>query len=148
MTKSCRVKSSFHSGEFVGDCALTDLCRVYRVGSEHRVGQVTVNSISDADQRKLHFHVFGQRGYLLFGRMWLLVGGEMEFHVLPQISKMIGEPFSALGIYVIQFAQFSIDLLINLADQIGIRWYILSEIQTTCDAEGRLNSEIETDDVG
>tara|TARA_R110002049_G_scaffold309101_2_gene516900 strand:+ start:28730 stop:30421 length:1692 start_codon:yes stop_codon:yes gene_type:complete len=127
-----QVVVSTHSGEFVGECELTNIRRLYRLGDQHRIGLVPRNSIPDHDQRKLHFHVFGQRGYLLFGRMWLFVEGETEFHFLPPISQFAGSSFSSLGVYVVPFAQTNLDLLIPLADQLGITWHVLSD----GDAEG------------
>ena len=133
-TVADQVMVSTHSGEFVGECDLHNIRRLYRSGEAHRVGQVAQGSISDSDQRKLHFHVFGQRGYLLFGRMWLFVEGETEFHLIPPISKLLGNCFASLGLYVIQYAQTSLDILIPLSDQLGIAWHVLADGDPTGNA--------------
>src|SRR5207244_351400 len=82
-----------------------------------RLGEKT---LTDKDERKIGYHVRAKRGSLFFARCWLLIEGESEFWLLPELAKVAGFDFELEGICCVEFAQCGIDCLIKVASDFGM----------------------------
>jgi len=73
------------------------------------------------------YHVRGRRGVALFARCWILVEGETEFWLLPELARMCGHDLGVEGVCCIEFAQCGVDALAKLANDLGIQWHLLAD---------------------
>jgi putative ATP-dependent endonuclease of OLD family len=65
-----------------------------------------------------------------FARSWLLVEGETEFWVLPELARIAGHDFAIEGVACVEFAQCGLAPLIKLARELGIEWHLLTDGDT------------------
>ena len=79
------------------------------------------------DLRRIAYHVRINRAAALFARCWILVEGETEAWVLPELAQICGYDLAAEGIRCVEFAQCGIDPLVRLATDLGIEWHLLAD---------------------
>lgn len=91
---------------------------VYKVPS----GEVSLN-----DLRRIAYHLRVRRGRAMFMRSWLLVEGETEFWILPEVARAMGLDLWQEGIEFIEFAQCGLVPLAKLANNLGIAWHLLAD---------------------
>ncbi|MBQ7502840.1 DUF2813 domain-containing protein, partial [bacterium] len=94
------------------------LARVFSV----RPGHMQLN-----DLRRIAYHLRVRRGTALFMRFWLLVEGETEYWLLPEIAKFMGYDLRSEGIEFVEFAQCGLKPLVELANELGISWHLLCD---------------------
>lgn len=117
-----------HSGDLVSSAPLSTVRRLMRVGDKIVVGRVKSGTLSDADQRKVDFHIRRARGELLFGDVWLLGEGECEYWVFSAAAVGMGLDLEGAGIRVVDsFAQSGSVPLVKVADDLGIRWHCVAD---------------------
>jgi putative ATP-dependent endonuclease of OLD family len=63
----------------------------------------------------------------MFARCWLLVEGETEFWLLPELARVLGYDFGVEGIVPVEFAQCGLPPLVKLAESLGISWQVLAD---------------------
>ena len=85
------------------------------------------DSYSIDELRRLTFHVRLNRGSSFFARCWILVEGETEAWLVPELSLRAGVELPVEGIRVIEFAQCGIEPLLKAADDLGIGWLLLAD---------------------
>lgn len=87
--------------------------------------------ISSSDLEKLEDNAKRIRGEIFFSRKWLLVEGQAEYIVLNAVSGLVGYPFDANGISVIDCKNNgSSGLFAALARVFGFPWVVF------CDGDG------------
>jgi putative ATP-dependent endonuclease of OLD family len=106
------------------------LTRFKGIVSEHKVNE---KIFSREDLRRIGYHLQVQHSIASFSRMWLLVEGESEFWILPQLARLMNYDFSMEGISCMDFAQSGLTPIIKLAMELGIEWHLLAD----GDAAGR-----------
>ncbi|MDZ4754329.1 MAG: DUF2813 domain-containing protein [Phycisphaerae bacterium] len=116
-----------NSGELLSMLPLPSLRRLVRGTDRTHVYRTGVDSLSNDDLRRIGYHVKANRGTSLFARCWLLVEGESEFWLLPQLAEVLGVDFALEGVRLMEFAQCGVDPLIRFADDLGIEWHILCD---------------------
>ena len=94
------------------------IASVYKVNSGH----IHIN-----DLRRIAYHLRIRRGAALFMRFWLLVEGETECWLLPEIARVLGFDLWSEGIELVEFAQCGLGPLANLANELGISWHLLAD---------------------
>lgn len=77
--------------------------------------------------RRVAFHVRTHRAEALFARVWLLVEGETEAWLIPELARIWGLNFPLEGISCVEFAQAGLAPLIAFADRFGIPWHVLTD---------------------
>jgi putative ATP-dependent endonuclease of OLD family len=92
--------------------------RVYRAPGEH---------YSIDDLRRIAYHVRINRAAALFARCWILVEGETEAWVIPELAQVCGYDLAAEGVRCVEFAQSGIRPLLRLATDLGIQWHLLAD---------------------
>jgi len=83
--------------------------------------------LSPTDARRVAFHVRTHHAESLFARVWLLVEGETEAWLLPELAQVSGLSFPLEGIHCVAFAQVGLAPLIAFADRFGIPWHLVAD---------------------
>jgi putative ATP-dependent endonuclease of OLD family len=118
---------STHSGTLLAAAPLHTVRRLTRHQGEVRQWSVPRDRFKTDDLRKLSYHLRARRGVASFARCWLLVEGETEFWILPELARMHGYDFSLEGVAVVEFAQCGLAPLVGLARELGIQWHVLTD---------------------
>ncbi|WP_373975731.1 DUF2813 domain-containing protein [Chitinibacter sp. SCUT-21] len=103
------------------------LRRLVRWPSHVHVYQLANHALSISDARKVAFHIRSNRASSMFARVWLLVEGETEFWLLPELARICGVNFPLEGIRCVEFAQAGLTPLIKFADHLGIHWHVICD---------------------
>jgi len=116
-----------YSGDLLAVVPLRYLRRLTRhdgVVYEHSVGE---HALSLEHLRRVTYHLRARHGVATFARLWILVEGESEFWVVPQVARLLGYDFDLEGISCVEFAQCGVEPLIKVADALGIEWHMLAD---------------------
>ena len=95
-----------------------------------RNGQLTANKLhtaaySNEDLRRISYHLKARHNMASFARFWILVEGESEHWIIPQLARILEQDFDREGIAVIDFAQIGLKPLIKYATELDIDWHVL-----------------------
>jgi len=115
-----------NSGELLASVPLRSLRRLAVEGGRIRVYRPRERYSMD-DLRRIAYHVRINRAAALFARCWILVEGETEAWVLPELAHVCGYNLAAEGIRCVEFAQSGIKPLLRLASDLGIEWHLLAD---------------------
>jgi putative ATP-dependent endonuclease of OLD family len=56
------------------------------------------------------------------------VEGQSEYRILPEFARLMKQQFDIHGVCCVEFSQFGkLDMIINLADDLGIEWHVLTD---------------------
>ncbi|MBL9150358.1 MAG: DUF2813 domain-containing protein [Phycisphaerae bacterium] len=116
-----------NSGELLSLLPLHSLRRLVRRADRTDVYRLGRDTLSDDELRRIGYHVRAIRGTSLFARCWLLVEGETEFWLLPELAAVAGHDFALEGVRLMEFAQCGVAPLIKLADDLGIAWHLIAD---------------------
>jgi putative ATP-dependent endonuclease of OLD family len=117
-----------NSTDLLAAIPLDSLRRMVRDPSGRaRTYSVPPDGMSLDDLRRVAYHLRVRRGTALFMRFWLLVEGETEFWLLPEIARALGLDLRAEGVECLEFAQSGLAPLARLANHLGIGWHLLSD---------------------
>jgi len=84
------------------------------------------DGVLDAEElRKMSYHLRARHGVASFARCWLMVEGETEFWMLPELARLNGYDLDLEGVACVEFAQCGLAPLIKLAREWGIEWHVL-----------------------
>jgi len=86
---------------------------------------VREGALKKDDLRKVSYHLRARRGAACFARCWLLVEGETEYWILPDLARLLGHDLVQEGIACVEFAQCGLGPLVKLARALGIEWHVL-----------------------
>jgi putative ATP-dependent endonuclease of OLD family len=124
-----------HSGSLLAAAPLRSLRRLVRDADgtvrEWRVGE---GALRKDELRKVSYHLRARRGAACFARCWLLVEGETEYWLLPDLARLVGHDLVQEGIACVEFAQCGLAPLIKLAGALGIEWHVLTDGDRAGDA--------------
>ncbi len=115
------------SEALLGAVPLHSIRRLTRSGGNMRQWRVGQGALNTDDVRKLSYHLRARRGEAMYARCWLLVEGETEFWVLPELARLSGYDLTLEGVAVVEFAQCGMTPLIKLARELGIEWHVLTD---------------------
>ncbi len=116
-----------NSSDLLSAVPLTYLRRLTRKHYDTRSYQVKSGHFSQEDLRRIAFHVRINRPIVLFARCWILVEGETEMWMIPEISSILGFNLYTEGVRVLEFAQCGLMPLLKLARQLGIAYFVLTD---------------------
>lgn len=116
-----------HSDVLLAAAPFESIRRLTRHDGQLSQWRVHADRLSKDERRKLGYHVRSRRGEAMFARCWLLVEGETEFWMLPELARLAGHDFNLEGIAVVEFAQCGLPPLIKLARELGIAWHVLAD---------------------
>jgi putative ATP-dependent endonuclease of OLD family len=106
---------------------LHSIRRLTRMGGHMRQWRVRPDVMSAEESRKLSYHLRARRGEAMYARCWLLVEGETEFWVVPELARQVGYDLNLEGVALVEFAQCGLPPLIKLARELGIEWHVLTD---------------------
>jgi putative ATP-dependent endonuclease of OLD family len=118
---------STNSGTLLAAAPLHNVRRLTRYEGTVRQWFVPRDLFKTDELRKISYHLRARRGEASFARCWLLVEGETEFWILPELARIHGHDFSLEGVAVVEFAQCGLAPLIQLAREWGIQWHVLTD---------------------
>ena len=114
--------------ELLSAIPFRSLRRIVRSSAgDMRTFQVPVEKVNMDDMRRIAYHLRVRRGTALFMRVWMLVEGETEYWLLPEIARSMGFDLWQEGIEFIEFAQCGLEPLVRLANYLGISWFLLCD---------------------
>lgn len=115
------------SETLLGAAPLHSIRRLTRAGGNMRQWRVGQGALSTDELRKLSYHLRARRGEAMFARCWLLVEGETEFWMLPELARLSGYDLTLEGVAAVEFAQCGLAPMIKLARELGIEWHVLTD---------------------
>jgi len=116
-----------YSPEVLAWVPLGSVRRLVRRDQAIEARSVQTGRYSVDELRRLTFHVRLNRGSSFFARCWILVEGETEAWLVPELALLAGVELPVEGIRVIEFAQCGIGPLLKAADDLGIGWLLLAD---------------------
>ncbi|MBL8901431.1 MAG: DUF2813 domain-containing protein [Planctomycetes bacterium] len=122
-----QVVFSTHSSQVLVHLPLSALRRVVRVGEGARSFGVQPRAIPRDALRKIRYHLVTRHPEALLARAWLLVEGETEAWLLPEIARAAGYYLPIEGVVLIEYAQCGLAPLLRLAESLRIEWHVLSD---------------------
>ena len=125
-----QVLATTYSGEIVASTPLDAVRRLVRRDHTIEVRSVDDRVLHPDELRRISYHVRVKRGGSLFARCWVLIEGETEGWLLPELANLLGYSLPAEGIECIEFAQCGVDPLVKTADALGIAWHLLTDGDT------------------
>jgi putative ATP-dependent endonuclease of the OLD family len=126
---------STHSGDLLSEVPPSAVVRLARVAGKLGAWPVASVSLTDSQTRHFGFHIRQARGELLFAKGWLLVEGQSEVTLLPEIARILGINLERAGVRCVPYRNSDIGLYLTLADGVGISWLAL----TDNDQQGQLD---------
>ncbi len=118
---------STHSGDLLSEVPPQAVVRLARVAGELGAWPVSSVALTDPQTRQFNFHIRHARGELLFAKGWLLVEGESEVTLLPEIARILGFNLERAGVRCVPFRQSDVGLYLTVADGLGISWVTLTD---------------------
>ena len=116
------------SGALMAGFPLRALRRLVRRNSDTAVfPDPEEPALSPTEIRRVAFHVRTHNADSLFARVWLLVEGETESWLLPELARVWGLNFPLEGIHCVPFAQAGLAPLLAFADRFGIPWHLIAD---------------------
>lgn len=116
-----------YSGDLLAMIPLTLVRRLVRHEGVLYENRVRKNTLTRSELRRFHYHLRSRFGVASFARLWLLVEGESEFWLIPQIARLMGYEFNLEGIACVEFAQCGLNPLIKVARELSIEWHVLTD---------------------
>jgi putative ATP-dependent endonuclease of OLD family len=89
--------------------------------------RVREGTLRKHELRKVAYHLRARRGAACFARCWLLVEGETEYWLLPDLARLLGRDLAQEGVACVEFAQCGLVPLVKLAKALGIEWHVLAD---------------------
>ena len=124
-----------NSGTFLAAAPLQALRRMVRdANGVVRQFRVPPDRMRSEDLRKVSYHLRARRGIACFARVWLLVEGETEFWIMPDLARLCGYDLAQEGIVCVEFAQCGLVPLVKFANHLGIAWHVLTDGDRAGDA--------------
>lgn len=116
-----------NSGDLLASVPLHAIRRLCRDAAGVTVHAVPDDALSVDEMRRVGYHIRVNRASSVFARCWLLVEGETESWLLPEVARLVGVDFPAEGIRCVEFAQCGIAPLVKMARGLGIQWHLLAD---------------------
>ncbi|MFN7989309.1 MAG: DUF2813 domain-containing protein [Thermoanaerobaculia bacterium] len=116
-----------NSGDLLASIPLHAIRRLVRSDAGVAVHAVHEDALSVDEMRRVGYHIRVNRATSVFARCWLLVEGETESWLLPEVARLVGYDFPAEGVRCVEFAQCGIAPLVKLARGLGLEWHLLAD---------------------
>jgi len=114
-----------NSGTLLSSAPLSSIRRLTRNDGKVSEWSVPPRLLSRDNLRRVSYHLRSRRSSAMFARCWLLVEGETEYWIVPELARVCGFDFSEEGVTCVEFAQCGLPPLTKLADRLGIAWHVL-----------------------
>lgn len=118
---------STHSGDLLSEVPIRSVRRLVREPNGAAGYFLKPTTLTPDEERKFNFHIRYARAELLFARCWILVEGETEITLLPELAQMLGLDMERVGIRCVPFQHAGLEVFLKVANDFGIRWCVLSD---------------------
>jgi len=115
------------STDLLGEIPLRNVRRLVRHEDMVYESRIDPGMLSPTDLRRVTYHLRARRGQAMFARCWLLVEGESEAWLLPELARLCGYDLAQEGIALVEYAQAGLSPAIRTADALGIEWHVLAD---------------------
>ena len=116
-----------NSGDLLASVPLHAIRRIVRSAAGVTVHGLRDDALTVDEMRRIGYHIRVNRASSVFARCWLLVEGETESWLLPEVARLVGFDFPAEGIRCVEYAQCGIAPLVKMARGLGIQWHLLAD---------------------
>ncbi len=116
-----------NSGDLLASVPLHAIRRIVRSAAGVSVHGLRDDALTVDEMRRIGYHIRVNRASSVFARCWLLVEGETESWLLPEVARLVGFDFPAEGIRCVEYAQCGIAPLVKMARGLGIQWHLLAD---------------------
>jgi putative ATP-dependent endonuclease of OLD family len=118
---------STHSGDFLSEVPVQSVRRMARESGVVTQYFLKPGTLTSDEERKLNFHIRYARAELLFARCWILVEGETEVTLLPELARVLGIDLERAGVRCVPFQHAGLEVFLKVANDFGIRWCVVSD---------------------
>ncbi len=115
------------STDLLGEIPLRNVRRLVRHEDMVYESRIDPGSLSPTELRRVTYHLRARRGQAMFARCWLLVEGESEAWLLPELARICGYELAQEGIAIVEFAQSGLSPAIRTAAGLWIEWHVLTD---------------------
>ncbi len=115
------------STDLLGEIPLRNVRRLVRHEGTVYESRIDPGTLSPTDLRRVTYHLRARRGQAMFARCWLLVEGESEAWLLPELARLCGYELAQEGIALVEYAQAGLSPAIRTAAGLGIEWHVLTD---------------------
>jgi putative ATP-dependent endonuclease of OLD family len=115
------------SSDLLGEIPLRNVRRLVRHEGVVYESRIEAGTLSPTDLRRVTYHLRARRGQAMFARCWLLVEGESEAWLLPELARLCGYELAQEGVALVEFAQSGLGPAIRTAVGLGIEWHVLTD---------------------
>ncbi len=115
------------STDLLGEIPLRKVRRLVRYEDMVYESRIDPGTLSPTDLRRVTYHLRARRGQAMFARCWLLVEGESEAWLLPELARLCGYELAQEGIALVEYAQAGLEPAIRTAAGLGIEWHVLAD---------------------
>jgi putative ATP-dependent endonuclease of the OLD family len=115
------------STDLLGTVPLRNVRRLVRHEDVVYESRLADGVLSQTDLRRISYHLRRRRGEAMFARCWLLVEGESEAWLMPELARICGYELAQEGIAIVEFAQSGLSPAIRTAQGLGIEWHVLTD---------------------
>jgi putative ATP-dependent endonuclease of the OLD family len=116
-----------NSSDLLGEIPLRNVRRLVRHEDVVYESRIEAGTLSPTDLRRVTYHLRARRGQAMFARCWLLVEGESEAWLLPELARLCGYELAQEGVALVEFAQSGLGPAIRTAAGLGIEWHVLTD---------------------
>ncbi|MBN2435891.1 MAG: DUF2813 domain-containing protein [Spirochaetes bacterium] len=136
-----------HSGDIISSVPYQNIRRIVGVEGINRVKRMS--PLSGLEDRYLKNFITYSRGELFFAHCWLIVEGETEHIFFDNLLNSNGF-LDSKGIRIFQFPNMDISVILDIAKQLCIKWFFVSDGDTegqkyTVKAKQVLNNPVDED---
>lgn len=118
---------STHSGDLLSEVPARSIRRMVRTRKGIEAFRLNPDTLCKKEERQFNYHIRYGRGELLFAKCWLLVEGETEVTLLPEIARHLGIDLEQWGVRCVPHRNASIELYLKVARDLGIQWCVLAD---------------------
>lgn len=127
-TMTGQLLVSSHSGDLVSRVPIMSLRRLYKKNGETIIGKIEDATLTPNEKRHFDYHVRVTKGSHLFARCWLLVEGQSEFWLFPQVASLMNVALDEKNYAIIEFSQGGgPPPFIKAAKALGIEWFVVAD---------------------
>ena len=118
---------STHSGDLLAEAPSETVVRLHRKNGNVSSRRLAQAGLEERQLRQFNFHIRHARGELLFARCWILVEGETEVTLIPELARVLGKDLERVGVRCVAYRQSDIELYLKVADSLDINWVAICD---------------------
>ena len=114
-----------HSGDLLANVKLKNIRRLSKVDGKVTAFWIEDSAFNGEEISTLEHHIRDTRGELLYSKCWVLVEGKTDVRILSDCSHALEYNLSAEGISFVEFTVIGVEVVVKLANQLGIEWILV-----------------------